>query len=345
MANNVANAGHKLTIPYFNGINTSTGAAISFLEKLESYRIMVGYEADQKVRLLPHALLLDALIWFDNEAERLPTIKTDWATFERRFKIRFGATVTISSAISARSHVKQNRTESVAAFYDRCRHIVRMTSRPFVSNRQPDIRNHPNYELASGDLKVHFSDEAVLYMFVPGMIQEIRRLCLPRTFETAEDVLAIALEAERALRTEGILKDPNTIAVSGHTDPRSGVTVFGAQQPVANQRIQSMYAEFNGGFEPAGSEEDAQDIHAVSTRGGARGRASRGRGRGRGGAQRQRPQCRHCKQMGHEEQTCWAKFPHLKPARTGQAGSASAISVEPQVPQGPSAAQPLDFHF
>ena len=110
MANNVANTGHKLTIPYFNGINTSAGAAISFLEKLESYRIRVGYEADQKVRLLPHALIADALIWFDNEAKQLPTIKTTWATFEQKFKVRFVDTFTISAALSARAHVKHSRT-------------------------------------------------------------------------------------------------------------------------------------------------------------------------------------------------------------------------------------------
>ena len=346
----VANAGHKLTIPYFDGINPAAGAALSFLEKLESYRVMVGYEEGNKVQLLQHALIDHALVWFNNEADTTPNIKRDWDTFERLFKEHYQTTMTISATLSARANVKQARNETVSNFYERCRHIVRLTHRPFTSTRPEAIRDHEAYVFAIADYKEHVNGSDRLAMFVQGLLPEIRRLILHQTFQTPSDVRDLALNAERGLMNDGFLKDPNTAAFSGRTDTRSGITVYGAGAGGAGRNAHAMQAFPGPGMQ--GHEYDADagaDLHAVGARGGSRGRSgTRGRGRGRGSAQRPRPQCRHCKQVGHEEPTCWAKYPHLKPVRTAR--QVNVVEVNPPAYEVSNLeAHPVfeepDFHF
>ena len=317
-ADAAANSGHKLTLPYFNGEMVSTGTVHKFLELLESYRVMVGYSEANKVKLLPTALTGRALIWFDNEAaESIPEIKEDWAVFEREFKAHYGATMTVRATLSARRNVIQSKNETVNDFYERCRHIVRMTYTPFVSTEEDDVKNHDLYKRALKQLRAHVNKCDTLNIFVQGLIPEIKRLIIHRSFKNAMEVKDHAINAELALRNEGHLKDPNLVDVNSYTDPKTGVTTFGS---TPSQGRSANYMDIN-----TFPEEDEVALNAVAGRGRGRG-APRGRGRGRGTGQRQRPQCKHCKQMGHEEQTCWAKYPHLKPVRSASAASAQQAS-------------------
>ena len=353
------NAGHKLVMPYFKGIDPSAGEALAFLEQFESYRIMAGYAADNKVTLLTHALVENAKVWYDNEGASQPRIKEDWDTFEEAFKAHFGTTLTVSATLSARNNVKQTKSESVTTFFERCRHIVRLTQKHFVSTRADAIKNHENYAFAIADYKAHVNNVDVMYMFTQGLIPEIRRLILHLSFATVDEVRTHALNAERALRNEGVLRDPNTITTAGHTDVRTGATVFGGtfNNPAAGRHANAVSAYPSASIAgPEHSQDNPDDfgLAAVAGRGTGRGRSSgRGRGgRGRGGRSGgQRPQCTHCKQMGHEEQTCWAKFPHLKPARSNTGTSSRQVNTFHDEPEYMSylghgqTSHEQDFHF
>ena len=323
-----APAGHKVNMPYFAGCDPSAGDALTFLEQLESFRVMAGYTDANKINVLNHALVDQAKIWFDNAAaEEFPNIKTDWAVFEREFKLQYSTTLTVSGTISARANVKQAKHESVSLFYERCRHIVRLTGIPFVSPRTAEYQADEHYIGCKADYKSHINSCDVLQLFFQGLLPEIRRLILHQNYRTAKDAKQLALDAERGLRNEGILPDPNAISIAGHTDVKSGTIVYGASKMAARQTNAIAMSNENNMVDPQAVFDNSAAVHAVASRGGLRGRgAGRGRGSGRGGGRGNRPQCKHCKQMGHEEKTCWAKYPHLKPSAASKSAAANAIN-------------------
>lgn len=293
---------HKLSLPVFSGDKVKPGDADLFLENLETYAVATRFENDARCQLILQGLAGSALDWYRYQKKCDATIGTNYQTFKRKFLARFEAQIIDKTAANAIKALGQKTGEAVNAYYDR----VGITL-ACMAKRAP----LPDAALSEEQKRTHFHnyylDQNVRQWFVNGLHADLRNEVSKTDSETAEEALKLGISAERALITAGKYKELYEPARS------------------ASKNISELEQADDEQFE----EDDSQyGLNVLRGGGRGRGRARGGRGRaGRnrgGGSGRQVKTCTFCKSRGHDEATCYAKHPHLRPGNANQKAPAAA---------------------
>ena len=135
----------RLTLRPFEGREDAADAR-DFIAKVEAYRIVARLTEAETVQAIQFACTPGsvAATWLSALAEEEPTQVVDWATLRPHLTARFSPEMSSSQRAALVDVCRQNKTEPVKAFMDRCR-TTQLTLDRSIPNDQKTLAARPAY--------------------------------------------------------------------------------------------------------------------------------------------------------------------------------------------------------